>query len=268
MASPLVILVSCAVFAGSMGSLFTIIALSVDYWQYVSFDPDVLRPYSVVNFSSEYFVTMAVSEWDYVLLEKTNTQTSANGTPQVTNYYLYKTISGVWRMCNHLSASSLSVVSTALGEPVNSCYTFVTEYDEENRVLPDWMKSIGGMHNSAASCFIVSLIDLSAAVAVGTFAIIQKQVSACMVTGVLYCMAGLFSVFGLTIFHTKMYYETYQCYSFDREKLPGLACDARQVEIGWAIPMLWVGVVMCVIAFGLWIFVTRAFRVIKSKTMI
>ena len=49
------------------------------------------------------------------------------------------------------------------------------------------------MQNSAASCFIVSLIDLAAAAGVGTFAIIQKQVSACMVTGVLYCMAGRLS---------------------------------------------------------------------------
>ena len=46
------------------------------------------------------------------------------------------------------------------------------------------------MQNSAASCFIVSLIDLAAAAGVGTLAIVQKQVSACMVTGVLYCMAG------------------------------------------------------------------------------
>ena len=81
-------------------------------------------------------------------------------------------------------------------------------------------------------------------------------------------LSGLFSVFGLTIFHTKMYYEKYQCYSFDIERLPSIACDAREVSIGWAIPLSWVGVVICVIAFGLWIFVTRAFRVIKSKTMI
>ena len=52
---------------------------------------------------------------------------------------------------------------------------------------------ISGMQNSAASCFIVSLIDLAAAAVVGTFAIIQKQVSACMVTGVLYCMAGRYT---------------------------------------------------------------------------
>lgn len=51
------------------------------------------------------------------------------------------------------------------------------------------------MQNSAASCFIVSLIDLAAAAIVGTFAIIQKQVSACMVTGVLYCMAGVYLQF-------------------------------------------------------------------------
>ena len=51
-------------------------------------------------------------------------------------------------------------------------------------------RSSSGMQNSAASCFIVSLIDLAAAAGVGTLAIVQKQVSACMVTGVLYCMAG------------------------------------------------------------------------------
>ena len=84
----------------------------------------------------------------------------------------------------------------------------------------------------------------------------------------LFIFAGLFSIFGLTIFHTKMYYERYQCYSFDEDKLPSAACEARVVTLGWAIPMTWVGVVVCTVAFGLWIFVTRAFRVIKSKTMI
>lgn len=79
---------------------------------------------------------------------------------------------------------------------------------------------------------------------------------------------GLFSVFGLTIFHTKMYYERYQCYSFEETQLPAAACEARKVDISWAMPLAWVGVIFSIIAFGLWIFVTRAFRLIKSKTMI
>ncbi len=52
---------------------------------------------------------------------------------------------------------------------------------------------ISGMQNSAASCFIVSIIDVAAAAIVGMFAVFQKQVSACMVTGVLYCMAGRYT---------------------------------------------------------------------------
>jgi hypothetical protein len=65
-----------------------------------------------------------------------------------------------------------------------------------------------------------------------------------------------------------MYYEKYQCYSFEENELPPAACEARNVDIGWAMPLAWVGVVVCVFAFGMWIFVTRAFRLIKSKTMI
>lgn len=270
MTSPLVILVSCAVAVGVVGSLFIIISLSVDAWEDMSFDSSVLAPYSVVNASEDYFVTLASSDSDYATLEKSERSIDANGTvtTSVKPYYLYSSYTGVWRICDTLSATARSRLEAARGMVVPECYTFVTEYDEEATNLPYWMKSIGRMQNSAASCFIVSLIDLAAAAGVGTFAIIQKQVSACMVTGVLYCMAGLFSIFGLTIFHTKMYYERYQCYSFDEDKLPSAACEARVVTLGWAIPMTWVGVVVCTVAFGLWIFVTRAFRVIKSKTMI
>lgn len=272
MTSPLIIVICGAILAGAIGSLFIIVTLAVDSWEHISYDYDKLAKYTVGtgNTSNEYMFTPASSVSDYSVLVH-NMTTGINGT--ITNnlkyYYLYSTYNGVLRTCDTLSDTARQRLSNVKQTTVSRCYTFVSQYDEnENDGLPDWMITIGRMQNSAASCFIVSLIDLSAAAIVGTFAIIQKQVSACMVTGVLYSMAGLFAVFGLTIFHTKIYYEKYQCYIFDEEQLPAAACGARVVDIGWAMPLAWVGVIICVFAFALWIFVTRAFRLIKSKTMI
>jgi len=47
-----------------------------------------------------------------------------------------------------------------------------------------------GMQNSAISCVIVTLLCLIAAACTGFFGVWKKQVSACMVTGVMYSVSG------------------------------------------------------------------------------
>ena len=54
---------------------------------------------------------------------------------------------------------------------------------------------ISGMQNSAASCIIVSILCLLTAAIIGAISIWQKQVSACMVTGVMYVVSGNENVF-------------------------------------------------------------------------
>lgn len=78
--------------------------------------------------------------------------------------------------------------------------------------------------------------------------------------------SGLFTVFGLAIFHVKHHYEVYYCQSL--YPIPKGACDQRTLSILWAVPVAWVGVVICSAASVLWLFLTRALRVIKAKTMI
>ncbi|KAK3579250.1 hypothetical protein CHS0354_033327 [Potamilus streckersoni] len=268
MVSPLFMLVSFAVGAGILGSLFLIIAISVDAWESVTFRMDVLSQYTN-NSSKKYSVDLATSENDFSKFTENET-TFVNGSEQIrmNNYFLFTTYTGIWRTCDILSDDSRYRLETLKGETMKRCYVYVSEYDEEDTNLSDQMKGIGGMQNSAASCVIVSLINLAVAAIVGTISIVQRQVSACMVTGVLYGTAGLFCAFGLTIFHTKMYYEKYQCYSFTVKKLPGPACDARIVEVGWAISFAWAAIVVCIIGFALWIFATRTLRIIISKTML
>lgn len=81
-----------------------------------------------------------------------------------------------------------------------------------------------------------------------------------------FVILGLFTVFGLAIFHVKHHYELYYCQSL--YPIPKSACDTRTVTILWAVPVAWVGVIICSVASILWLFLTRALRVIKAKTMI
>lgn len=68
------------------------------------------------------------------------------------------------------------------------------------------------------------------------------------------------------MFHTKHYYETYECKSFD--ELPKIVCEARIVEFLYAVPLAWVGVIFCLFASALWLVFARALRVIMAKTML
>ena len=105
MASPLVILVSSAVGAGTVGSLFIIIALAVDSWEYISFENSALAQYSGVNDSSEYFVTLAPSDTDFATLVKSEMVfTNGTATTQKKYYYLFSSYTGVWRICDKLSS--------------------------------------------------------------------------------------------------------------------------------------------------------------------
>ncbi|KAL3877094.1 hypothetical protein ACJMK2_034849 [Sinanodonta woodiana] len=268
MVSPLFMLVSLAVGSGILGSLFLIIAISVDAWEYVTFRMDILSQYTN-NSSMKYSVDLATSENDFSKFTENET-TFVNGSEliRLKNFFLFTTYTGIWRTCDILSDNSRYRLETLIGGTMKRCYVYVSEYDEEGNNYSDQMKGIGGMQNSASSCIIVSLINLAAAAILGTFSIVQRQVSACMVTGVLYGMAGLFCAFGLTIFHTKIYYEKYQCFSFSVEKLPSPVCDARVVEVGWAISIAWAAIVVCIIGFTLWVFATRTLRIIISKTML
>ena len=78
--------------------------------------------------------------------------------------------------------------------------------------------------------------------------------------------SALFSSFGLAMFHTKHYYQAYECTSLD--VMPESLCNARQVSIMYAIPLAWLGVVLCFATSILWFVIARMMRVILTKTMI
>lgn len=77
--------------------------------------------------------------------------------------------------------------------------------------------------------------------------------------------SGVFIFFGLVIFHVKHHYEHYYCHAlYDVHES---VCSARTVSVGWPVPLAWFVLILCVVDSVLWVFLTQALRIIKTKTM-
>ncbi|KAK6169021.1 hypothetical protein SNE40_020151 [Patella caerulea] len=260
MASPLIILFINAGILGVLASVFVVLAISVNSWQKYEYMEDKLAE---INRTENHLFMKNISANNF-FLQVEDSSTSGLNTSKY--YYLYIEFTGLWRICNTLTEDERDIIPRSSLISNRECFTFVTDFDESSVAYSSQAKQIARLQNSAASCYIVVIIDLISAAVVGLIGITQKQVASCMVTGVLYCMAALFGVFGLSMFHTKDYYEKFNCYSLT--EIPTAVCSARVVTIEWAIPVAWCGVLFCVLACTLWLIVARALRVIKAKTML
>lgn len=157
--------------------------------------------------------------------------------------------------------------------------------------------SIAGMQNLSISCSLVCLIILGSAALLGAFGVCQRQISAILVTGVMYLLAGksnrptshteleydltnkqyckstaLFALFTLMIIHFKRQQrrplqETDFDGTFDGIVSPpgaGRAAQhllmARQFATSWSLDLGWGGVVFCAITYILWIMLSKIMR--------
>ncbi|KAK7003844.1 hypothetical protein BgiMline_005327 [Biomphalaria glabrata] len=263
MASPLLILFACSLVLGLLTTLIVIIVVSVDSWADVSYDVQKL---AAINNTCSVQSCQIVTVLEHPLVYRYDSSSKEGNW----STYLYALQSGLWSICNSLPADWRSDI---LSRPRSNfagkeCFTFVTDYneDEVDSMLTDETKQLSRLQNSAASCYIVVLIDLSAATVVGVISLARKQVASSMVTGVLYLMAALFGVFGLSMFHTRNYYEKTFCYALD--KVPSPICKSRVISLGYAVALAWVGVLLCCLSSFLWLSVSKALRFIRSKSML
>ena len=119
------------------------------------------------------------------------------------------------------------------------------------------------MQNLAIACALVCLILLGAAIVVGLFGILRRQISAVLVTGVIYVLAALFALFTLTIVHLK--HKNRQ----ERDPLDvwtRLTPDytefrsARIISHGWSLQLAWAGSFVCVLASIMWMLLSKIMR--------
>ncbi|XP_014791028.1 uncharacterized protein LOC106884260 isoform X1 [Octopus bimaculoides] len=262
MANPLFLVSVTSVVLGGVASLFMMIPLGSNFWEYYSYDEQALNTFN--NSRSDIFNVVLVNPNESAKIYRVDFKPDKNNRSN-TPAYLFSQYSGLIRICSQVSAETKAKCNHLPDMWKNPCYNFVTEYDEETSTLNAKGNILAKMQTSAASCLIVSTIDLMTASALGIIAVFKKQVALVMVTGTLYMMAGIFGVFTLVITYTKRTYEIEDCFYF--VTLPPQLCHTRQITYGYPITLMWIGVFFCVATCAIWIFLARALTVIKSKVM-
>ncbi|KAG0715284.1 hypothetical protein GWK47_012296 [Chionoecetes opilio] len=114
------------------------------------------------------------------------------------------------------------------------------------------------MQNLSISCALVCCILLAASAVVGLFGIVQRQISAVLITGVMYILASTFGLFCLTIMHFKRRTKK-DCGVLDSQVTPEYS-SARVFQTGWSLDLGWGGVVTCLAAALLWLLLARIMR--------
>lgn len=123
------------------------------------------------------------------------------------------------------------------------------------------------MQNLGIACAMVCLILLGSAILVGLFGIFRIQISAVLVTGVIYVLAALFAIFTLAIVHVKHRNraDDYEPLDVWTKLIPDLEKSedfrkARNVSLGWSLQLAWAGVGVCVLASVMWMSVSKMMR--------
>ncbi|XP_008202753.1 uncharacterized protein LOC100121806 isoform X2 [Nasonia vitripennis] len=181
---------------------------------------------------------------------------------------------GIWTLCVSLTDEEIDLLATQLGFPQERCINYLTPDEAHEEMRAAWQNR---MQNLSISCSLVCLIILGSAVIVGFFGLCRHQISAVLVTGVMYLLAATFALFTLTIIHCKR--------SQERTMARPLAVDApedgvvggpvdrsllkaRRFSTSWSMDFGWGGVTLSALASVAWILLSKIMRFSPISAMI
>ncbi|XP_058116597.1 uncharacterized protein LOC131288208 isoform X2 [Anopheles ziemanni] len=200
---------------------------------------------------------------------------------------------GIWTLCIDLTPEEIRTMSNDGFPQVEQCVNYLAGTmesaqgnDEDARA--DWQHSESQaslhphlrMQNLSISCSLVCLIILGSAALVGAFGVCQRQISAVLVTGVMYLLAALFALFTLMIIHFKRQQGRPLLDSDFDGTIDGVVAikgtaraaskflGARIFVTAWSLDLGWGGVVLCAFTSFLWILLSKIMRFNPLSAMI
>uniref|UniRef100_A0A8D9ETI7 Uncharacterized protein n=1 Tax=Cacopsylla melanoneura TaxID=428564 RepID=A0A8D9ETI7_9HEMI len=206
----------------------------------------------------------------------------------VSTVFLVPMHGGIWTMCVFLTEEQISLLEN-VGFLRTRCTNYLyPEFDvlREDDVKADWQHR---MQNLSISCALVCLIILGSSALVGSFGVLKHQISAVLVTGVMYLLAAFFALFTLTIIHFKRAQTKHKpinyanCIGRSPDGTEVLLVDgviqgmssaasyefsrlwvdfykARVFTVGWSLDLGWGGVTLCVLTSIFWILLSKMMR--------
>ncbi|XP_064097490.1 uncharacterized protein LOC135208845 [Macrobrachium nipponense] len=169
-------------------------------------------------------------------------------------FFLVPMHGGIWTLCVGLTETEQQKLHS-MGFPLSGCLNYLSRHFIDNESKNDWVQR---MQNLSISCSLVCCILLGASAVVGSFGIIQRQISAVLITGVMYILAATFGLFCLSIMHFKRKTKK-DCGVLDSQVTPEYS-SARIFQTGWSLDLGWGGVVTCLMAALLWLLLARIMR--------
>ncbi|KAG5681906.1 hypothetical protein PVAND_011310 [Polypedilum vanderplanki] len=180
---------------------------------------------------------------------------------------------GIWTLCINLNEDEIKQLHEKGFPTVKHCFNYLSSNSDNSRneeQRPDWQHR---MQNLSISCALVCLIILGSAALIGAFGVCQRQISAILVTGVMYLLAALFALFTLMIIHFKRQKGKPLMDSDYDGTVDGLIAEsrgsarmaqnllgARTFNTSYSLDLGWGGVALCALASFLWIFLSKLMR--------
>ncbi|XP_002054668.3 uncharacterized protein, partial [Drosophila virilis] len=255
-------------------------AIMTDHWEHVTWDRNSLDRYS--NRSGLHL------EWlldDQVAMLKPDKR--ADHRFRRDSVFLVPMHGGIWTLCIDLPIPQLQELRRNPKFPRGAppCVNYLAGSMENARgeeQRNDWQHSESQvitlqphlrMQNLSISCSLVCLIILGSAALVGAFGVCQRQISAILITGVMYLLAALFALFTLMIIHFKRQQGRPMLDSDYDGTVDGIVArpggvaimakpllGARVFLTSWSLDLGWGGVVLCAITSVLWILLSKIMR--------
>lgn len=231
-------------------------AIMTDHWEHVGWEHSALAALAnASNTAVQWLLDEKVAK-----IEDPNNR-KAGGT------FLVPMNGGIWTMCVSLEDEEISMLSRTGFPSQPTCTNYLADNDNDEEPRADWQHR---MQNLSISCALVCLIVLGSSALVGTFGVCKHQISAVLITGVMYLLAGLFAMFTLMIIHFKRVQRVSSRGSSHGDdtadgvigpKGPALPLlSAREFSTSWSLELGWGGVVLATTTSLLWILLSKIMR--------
>ncbi|XP_060803052.1 uncharacterized protein LOC106142399 isoform X3 [Amyelois transitella] len=239
-------------------------SIMTDHWEQVRWDRSTLAALAnASNTALQWLLDDKVAK-----IEDTSHKKSGPAT------FLVPMNGGIWTMCVSLEEEEVSILSRT-GFPKQPLCTNYLANNEDEEPRADWQHR---MQNLSISCALVCLIVLGSAALVGTFGVCKHQISAVLITGVMYLLAGLFAMFTLMIIHFKRIQRVSTRGSTHGDdtsdgvigpQTPALfLLSAREFSTSWSLDLGWGGVALAATTSLLWILLSKIMRYNPISTML
>ncbi|XP_076752401.1 uncharacterized protein LOC143424299 isoform X1 [Xylocopa sonorina] len=247
-------------------------AIMSDHWEEVGWDKEALTH---ANVTLTWYLDGQVAKLENPTSGHRNHYSGRRPT------FLVPMYGGIWIMCVSLTEEEIQLLGQ-VGFPQERCINYLTPDEAHEEIRAAWQNHFSErcaivekrMQNLSISCSLVCLIILGTAVLIGFFGLCRHQISAVLVTGVMYLLAATFALFTLTIIHFKRAQDRGARILDGPEDgviggpVPRNVLKARRFTSSWSMDFGWGGVTLCALASVAWILLSKIMRFSPIAAMI